>query len=134
MQIMVDANIVYSAMWKSSSLTAEVLRHIKKNHTLVMSKYTLAEVDSVFYEKRYNDYDSLIQDLYNLPDIIFHCDLKDLDKYPFIKDVDDIPVLAYAMEAEVDILITGDNDFDIVRILKPKIMKPREYREIFMMN
>ena len=32
-----------------------------------------------------------------------------------------------AIEAKVDILITGDKDFDDLNLEKPKILKPRKY-------
>jgi len=53
-------------------------------------------------------------------------------KYPNIRDIDDLPVLANAIESKVDVLITGDKDFDDVIIDIPKIMKPREYIEKHM--
>jgi AbrB family looped-hinge helix DNA binding protein len=48
-------------------------------------------------------------------------------EYPNIRDIDDLPVLANAIESEVDLLITGDKDFEDVIIEKPRIMKHREY-------
>ena len=48
------------------------------------------------------------------------------------RDVDDIPLLAYAIETKVNILITGDKDFDEVMIKIPQIMNPREYTEKYM--
>ena len=51
----------------------------------------------------------------------------DSKKYPNIRDTDDLPVLANAIESNIDVLVTGDKDFDDVIIEKPKIMKPREY-------
>jgi predicted nucleic acid-binding protein len=48
-------------------------------------------------------------------------------KYPNIRDIDDLPVLANAIESKVDLLITGDKDFEDVIVEKPRIMSPREY-------
>jgi predicted nucleic acid-binding protein len=48
-------------------------------------------------------------------------------KYPSIRDVDDLPVLANAIESNSDLLVTGDKDFDDIIIEKPKIIKPRKY-------
>jgi predicted nucleic acid-binding protein len=53
-------------------------------------------------------------------------------KYPNIRDIDDLPVLANAIESKVDLLITGDKDFDDVMIDKPKILKPRMYLDEYM--
>jgi predicted nucleic acid-binding protein len=40
--------------------------------------------------------------------------------------------LAFAIEANIDVLITGDKDFDEIRIQKPKIMKARNYIDEYM--
>ena len=54
------------------------------------------------------------------------------DNYPQIRDIDDMPLLAHAIEAKVDILITGDKDFDDIIIETPKIIKPRQYIEKYL--
>jgi hypothetical protein len=43
-----------------------------------------------------------------------------------------MPVLINAIESDVDLLITGDKDFDDVIIEKPKIIKPRRYIDEYM--
>ena len=53
-------------------------------------------------------------------------------KYPDIRDMDDLPVLANAMESNIDLLVTGDKDFDDIIIEKPKIMKPRKYTDEYI--
>ena len=56
------------------------------------------------------------------------------DNYPSIRDPNDIDVLANAIVSDVEILITGDKDFNEIKALisKPKIMSPTEYRAIYM--
>ena len=44
-----------------------------------------------------------------------------------IRDKDDEKVLYSAILADVDILITGDKDFEEIKIGKPEILKPVEY-------
>ena len=43
-----------------------------------------------------------------------------------------MPLLAGAIETDADLLITGDKDFDEIKIESPKIIKPREYIEKYM--
>ena len=61
-------------------------------------------------------------------------DVKGIDptKYPTIRDIDDLPVLAAAIILKVDILITGDKDFDDVVVDKPRILKPRQFQDEYM--
>jgi predicted nucleic acid-binding protein len=117
MFVAIDTNIIVSATLFPESVVAKVFYHILANHELVLSKYVLDEMKS-WRQK-------------------ISCDLFDLSldnpqKYPYMRDKKDIPVLALAIEANVDILVTGDKDFDDIVIEKPKIMKPREYMDMFM--
>jgi predicted nucleic acid-binding protein len=43
-----------------------------------------------------------------------------------------MPLLVNAIESNVDILVTGDKDFEEIIIKKPEIMKPRNYIEKHM--
>jgi predicted nucleic acid-binding protein len=36
------------------------------------------------------------------------------------------------METDADVFITGDKDFDNIKITRPKIMKPKDYIEEYM--
>ena len=70
--------------------------------------------------------------LTNLPHSYFDLKYVDECKYPKIRDPKDLPVLANAIEAQVDLFITGDKDFDDINIEKPRILKPRQYQDEFM--
>ncbi|GMO63441.1 MAG: hypothetical protein Ta2G_22050 [Termitinemataceae bacterium] len=124
---MVDANVIISAILFPASVVAKVLMLIIEQHNLVLSRYTINEIDAVFTEKfphKINEKDvfmgSLIYERFNL-------DVIEKNRYPKIRDIDDLPVLANAIESKVDIFITGDKDFDEIQIDKPKIMKPRQF-------
>jgi putative PIN family toxin of toxin-antitoxin system len=126
---MVDANIIISAGLFPESIVGKALLHIVKNHKLVLCKYTINEVKSAFKKKfpeRIEIFNSFIKELkYELVDI----DIRDQEKYPKIRDIDDLPLLVNAIETKVNILVTGDKDFDDIKVKNPRIMKPREYLE-----
>lgn len=44
-----------------------------------------------------------------------------------IRDVEDRPILRAAMEAEADVLLTGDKDFLESGLKRPAIMTPSEF-------
>jgi predicted nucleic acid-binding protein len=53
---------------------------------------------------------------------------KNIDNSLFeIRDKKDYPILYSAIVEEVDIFITGDQDFSSVDINKPEILTPREF-------
>jgi predicted nucleic acid-binding protein len=67
-----------------------------------------------------------------VPYELFILEKIDNKKYPKIRDMDDLPVLANAIESNVDLLVTGDKDFDNITIEKPIIINPRNYIDEYM--
>ena len=49
------------------------------------------------------------------------------ENMPDIRDEKDKPILAAAITADVDVLITGDGDFSDVEIERPEILSPAEF-------
>ncbi len=49
-----------------------------------------------------------------------------------IRDAKDYPVLYTAILEDVDILVSGDKDFEKIEIEKPLIMTPAEYMATFL--
>jgi len=132
MRIMVDANIIISAGLFPESNVGKVLYHIVKNHKLVICKYTLNELKEVFKNKFSERKGSLNKFIKNLKYELVDIEINNYEKYPKMRDEDDIPLLACAIEKKVNILITGDKDFDEIKLEIPKIMKPKEYIEKYM--
>ena len=132
MRIMADANIIVSAILFPKSIIAIVLKHLIDNYSLVLSKYTIYEVEDVFNEKFPHRIIEMKEFLQKTPYELFTLRKTRNKKYPNIRDIDDLPVLANAIESKVDLLITGDKDFDDVIIERPKIIKPRKYIDEYM--
>ncbi|GHV72442.1 hypothetical protein AGMMS49928_29380 [Spirochaetia bacterium] len=132
MQIMVDANILISAILFPQSTVTKVLRHIVSNHLLMLSQYTIDETKKVFTKKFPHRIDEMDKFMEKIPYKLFILNEIDNEKYPNIRDIDDLPVLANAIESNVDLLVTGDKDFDEIMIKKPKIVKPRKYIDEYM--
>ncbi|GHU44972.1 hypothetical protein FACS1894190_16850 [Spirochaetia bacterium] len=132
MQIMVDANIIISAILFPQSTVTKVLRHIVSNHILMLSQYTIDETKKVFTKKFPHRIDEMDKFMEKIPYKLFILNEIDNEKYPNIRDIDDLPVLANAIESNVDLLVTGDKDFDEIMIKKPKIIKPRKYIDEYM--
>ena len=132
MRIMIDANVIYSALYSPNSIIANMVEFIKQHHTLVLCQYVLDEADAAFKEKRPTLHESFLLRLYRLPEEIYNLTDIDTEKYPKIRDFKDIPVIAHVIESQVDIFITGDKDFDEVNITKPQIMKPRQFIDAYI--
>ncbi|MCL2411647.1 MAG: putative toxin-antitoxin system toxin component, PIN family [Treponema sp.] len=133
MKIMVDANIIISAILFPKSIISEILKHIVLNNEIILSEYTINEIRDVFNRKFPNRTNEMENYLDKLPYRFFSIKEINIKKYPAIRDLDDIPVLANAIESNVDILVTGDKDFEGIKIKKPKIIKPNKYQEEYML-
>lgn len=132
MRIMVDANIIISAGLFPKSAVGEVLAHVVKNHELVLCRYTLDELKMVFKKKFPDRIEYFNKFIKELKHELIDMEITNYEKYPQVRDVYDIPLLAYAIESKVKILITGDKDFDEITIEAPEIIKPREYIEKYI--
>lgn len=125
---MIDTNVYISIVVFNSKRLGEMLNYICENHILVLSSYILDELKDVVKQKFPNKTAVIDEILFNLPfELEFTPHELPEHNYFVINDKDDEPILYSAITAGVDILITGDNDFNIVEIERPEIMKPAEF-------
>lgn len=131
MKVFVDTNVIISAMLFPSGKVARVFSHLLEKHTVVISSYTKEECKEVF-ERKFPEklkqleifFDGINFEEFATPNKI------DENKYPKIRDVKDLPVLASAILSDSDILLTGDKDFEDLKIDKPLIFSPTRYFEL----
>lgn len=131
MRVFVDANIIISAILFPNGKTAYVFSHLLEKHTLIISSYTKKECEEVFEKKfplKKEQLDIFFAGIsfeeFKSPEKI------DEKKYPKIRDIKDLPVLVSAILSDADILVTGDKDFEDVKIDKPLIFTPAKYFEL----
>ncbi|WP_296028873.1 putative toxin-antitoxin system toxin component, PIN family [uncultured Treponema sp.] len=131
MKVFVDTNVIISAMLFPSGKVARVFSHLLEKHTVVISSYIKEECKEVF-EKKFPEklkqleifFDGINFEEFTTPNKI------DENKYPKIRDVKDLPVLASAILSDSDILLTGDKDFEDLKIDKLLIFSPTRYFEL----
>lgn len=131
MRVFVDTNVIISAMLFPSGKVARVFSHLLEKHTVVISSYTKEECKEVF-ERKFPEklkqleifFDGINFEEFTTPNKI------DENKYPKIRDLKDLPVLASAILSDSDILLTGDKDFEDLKIDKPLIFSPARYFEL----
>ncbi len=131
MRFFVDTNIIISAMLFPDVKVAKVFSHILEKHTVIVSSYTKEEYTEVFEKKfpsKMNQltifFDGINFEEFKSPEKI------DEKKYPKIRDIKDLPVLVSAILSDADILLTGDKDFEDIKIDKPLIFTPSRYYEL----
>ena len=129
---MTDSNIIVSAILFPNSIVSKVFNHILDNNTLVLCDYIIKEVENVFLEKFPHRVSEMKTFIGRIKYRKFGSEKKSISIYPKIRDINDFPVLVMAIESNVDLLITGDKDFDGITIDRPRIMKPRKYIDEYM--
>jgi len=131
MRIVVDTNIIVSAVLFPNSLIAKIFEYVINCETLVLSQYIIDETEKVFIEKFPKNIGDLKEFISSINYESYDVCATDYSKYPTMRDKTDLPILALAIESNADILITGDKDFDDVKIDKPIILSPRKFGEKF---
>ncbi|MCX4325738.1 MAG: putative toxin-antitoxin system toxin component, PIN family [Lachnospiraceae bacterium] len=129
---MADTNVLVSLLVFSSKKMNQMMEYIFTEHQLVLSSYIVEELKDVTRRKfagKSNAIDILLAKM----DYEYVYTPDTLDETLFkIRDVKDYPVLYTAILEDVDILITGDNDFSDVDIEKPEILTPAEFMERYV--
>jgi len=132
MRIMIDTNVLISAIVFPGSLPTDTIKKVIEEHNLVLCPHIIEELHIVFERKfpeRIKNLERFLSKLsYEL--VYTPIDIQE-EGFPSIRDKWDLPILASAMIAEVDIIITGDKDFQSIEIEKPTILTPREFFDIY---
>ena len=132
MRIMIDTNILISLIIFPSPNMNKIIEIISKEHTIVLSSYIIDELKEVVKRKFSTKYEYLDKFLIELPyELVYTPEVINIDKYPFIRDKKDLPILVSAINEGVDILLTGDKDFSELDIEKPDIFTPSEFLNIY---
>jgi len=128
MRVMIDTNILISAILFPNSLPSKVLEKVLLYHKLILCSQIVEELYNVF-EKKFKTKTT------NLENFLRNLNFEQIEtpkhfnksSYPEIRDKKDLPILVSAILGKVDILISGDKDFLEVVLEKPKIISPREF-------
>ena len=132
MRIMLDANVLLSALLFPGERMNRMMRCIFENHRLVLSSFVVEELGFVVKRKFPAKMDvvdrllsSMSYELVYTPQILKEGLFE-------IRDPKDYPVLYTAITEDVDVLITGDKDFADIDIEKPEILTPAAFISKFL--
>ncbi|MBZ4654220.1 MAG: twitching motility protein PilT [Peptococcaceae bacterium] len=132
MRIMIDTNVLISAILFPGSSPTITLQKVIEKHNLVLCSHIIDEVHIVFERKFPEKIKNLERFLSKLSYELVYTPLDiEMNKYPQIRDNGDLPILVSAILADVDIIITGDKDFQSIEIEKPIVLTPRESLNIY---
>ena len=132
MRILIDTNVLISAILFPGSLPNRVVKKVISEHTLILSPGIIDEATEVFrrkFPKRVPDLEQFFQQLtYELPPAVRETPKR---LVRVIWDENDVHVLAAALAANADIFLTGDHDFAELPMTKPMVLTPRQFIDKF---
>lgn len=133
MRIMLDTNVLLSAILFPGERMNRMMQCIFENHRLVLSSFVVEELSSVVERKfptKAEAIDALLSGMSF--ELVYTPKVMETGLFE-IRDEKDYPVLYTAIVEDVDILITGDKDFSEVSIERPEIMTPTEFFEQYVL-
>lgn len=131
MRVMLDTNILLSALLFPSEGMNDFMRCIFEEHRLVLCSFVVDGLHSVV-RRKFPTKTHAIDKFLSATGYELVYTPKEIRQGLFtIRDTKDYPVLYTAIAEDVDILVTGDKDFDGVDIDHPEIMTPSEFIKRF---
>ena len=127
MRVILDTNVLVSAIVFKSKTINNTLECILCDHKLVLPSCVVDELKQVITRKFADRLKDLDEFLTALPyEYVYTPDVMKKDLF-VIRDSLDYPVLYTAIIEDVDILVTGDKDFFEVEVEKPEILSPADF-------
>lgn len=126
MKILVDTNVLISALLFPNSKPAKALLYTSDHHEMILCDRNISELREVLKRKApraLSDAEVLLAELSY--ELIPSVD----DGSKLIRDVKDQPILNAAIVAEVDVILTGDKDFLCLGMDHPKCMTVAQFLE-----
>ena len=128
MKVMLDTNVLVAALRSSNGTCADVLRAVLATHRVAVGSTVLAECERVLVEKMKVPAPRAQEAVAFLAR---HAEVVQPTKpatWP-LRDPDDRWVVAAALEAHADVLITGDSDILDEHQTELRTLSPRQFLE-----
>ena len=133
MRVLIDTNILFSAIYSQNGIPHQAFKKVLgSSYQCLICEYCIDELRRIFrnkfphMKKAAEDFITAalpMVEIVRVPEDIHEEESK-------IRDVNDRPILRAAINAEADILLTGDSDFLESGIETPRIMKATEFLDL----
>jgi len=136
-RIFFDTNVIFSGLYRQGGPPAELLdRYAENRLTMVICQQVLEELVRSIEEKVPRALPSLYLFLSSTPpEILAHPGAKEVTRWAQVIHQQDAPILAAAIAAEVDYLVTGNTrhfiaDSEVARKSRLRIVTPAQLVEL----
>ncbi len=129
MRVMVDTNVLFSAILFPNGRAAKALEHCLFAHELVIPSYVISELKDVVARKCPDKLGAIEVFLEKLSfDLVYTPERIKQGEF-YIRDPKDYPILYTAVIENVDLIMSGDEDFKDTDLTHPEIVTPAEFLE-----
>jgi len=128
-KVLVDTNILFSALLYPKGTPGRALLFVSENFKLVLSDYNISELREIVERKvpaKIADIDVLLAKL------AYELIIAPISPEKMIRDPKDAPVLNAAIIADVDIIISGDKHFADLALSRPEVKSAAEFVNEFI--
>ena len=129
MKIMIDTNVIISALLKQGSVPDMVLNYVCNNHSLILCDHIINEC-YIVAKRRFPNMINVLDDLF--AQMRYELVAAPRTDVIIIADVEDQPILNAAITHNVEILVTGDKHFLELDLDTPQIINPSEFNRRFL--
>lgn len=129
MRIMIDTNVIISAMLKQGSVPDLVLNFACENCDLILCDHIIDECYDVA-DRRFPKKLSVLDDM--LAKLRYELIPAPRTGEIEMRDVKDQPILNAAIAYDIDVLVTGDKHFLELEVEHPEILTPSEFLEQYV--
>jgi len=124
MRVLVDTNILLSAMWFKNSVVAKTLLYVANNHELILCDRNVVEMRDVIKRKTP---DILADAEVFLAELSYELIPAVEEAEKLIRDPKDQPILNAAIVSNIDVILTGDKDFLSLNLDSPRPMTVAQF-------
>jgi putative PIN family toxin of toxin-antitoxin system len=129
MRVMLDTNVLISALVFPTERMNTLIYKAALDYQLVLSSYIIDELVEVTERKFPTKVYDVNLFLTRFPYELVYTPKEQKPDFFAIRDIDDYPVLYSAIVEDIDLFVTGDDDFKGVVVEKPVIITPAEFLE-----
>lgn len=133
-RLVLDSNVLISALLVKSSVPAALLTLVLQNHRLVFSRATFDELHTRLWKPKFDKYVAMEDRTAYLNDLSAVAEWVEPGvelAAPICRDVDDQKFIQLALSAGADWLVTGDQDLLVLeRAGSVRVVKPADALEV----
>jgi len=128
MKIMIDTNVLISAVYNQNSLPAKAVRTACENHELLLCDHIINECYDVV-NRKFPQHIPVMDKL--LSTMVYETVIAPRDPGSLIADPKDAPILNAAILHGVDVIISGDKHFLELDMEHPKTLNVADFLGIY---